>query len=1539
MELDSPEKDNNIAQMEGTSQYGEILGFFDRSETQPTNIHGESPPEPHMSTTTQSMEEFDETMVRINQGIESITEPILEPDSTPATSMGDRGNIKLSIMEIKSLHELYSNYIGEMKPQESASFNQLLEKLREHLNEKLSKEERSKIEEMIGTDMGGLIETLIKGWMTPIYEAISNDNVTIESHLKDLESIAENALKNLHDLRNEDRKKMRRVGEDLMDTINIQNSEITQARTISINSKTIVQTKHEQMRAEHEDRYKSAMNGLNKIAMGLIDTTKAIRHYSNMEIECSTQIHQNINMISLESLTLDASSGTSNDEMKKLELIQDRVSNLGKVYKSLVHCIRGIISSKYSITSSINKEKTMSLLSNKEFELPIGLDKGPNPIVAQQLVSSIRTLLHSIPRQTWAIHPTLERIFVDTSKASIHWSPPQLDGAHFKWSSIRQFYKQQNKALFEILERRNFNAVHKSYHTLITGDIDDRGGDANSRGGKDDAVGIIGWWIRYHTKSGFKDRQKIKDVFNHAFGPFGDSDIPNTIEKLRELIPSVRRLGIKLSYESVVTQSVNILQSRHPSFISSLEDFKRIPDERYEDDAIDIVDAFLSRVERIVQSIHHTVPKTRTSDVQYARAIFDSGMAHISKSPQTPPMDETKESAFQASPPPYQGTNHATKDTTCRGKGCKQEITKYWIDRLGGVGDRTLCPECFISLRRHGSIVTKNGKTITTTNPKKEGMPQQNQRILQKQGHQKRLIHKANRVDDKPKHNARSEQPTTKTLIKSSTIEETNDPLDNTHQDFEEGVESSFQHTAMMIQNIESSEESFDTTTTNDSKNIDMTPRTEHARSARFVDTTRTAPEPQTQGDTSGSPPTPQVYCHECDRAWDGEECDIHKSGTRGAWTTTQLHATPSKHTQPFQCIFDSHGELCGSKQNNEQGTMDTRHLKRCEHHQCMRYCDDYTKARYCDMCANIEGAPDWKNEACGECYIAKPHETTGLAPEPREKGTPSPRTKTTFKTSVPYMRTFDDEGTWDQPTTSPSPPMIRNIFRDLAIEDSDDIEDPTTSIVDISPPQMVTMPNNCIHEKCVRICDDSPLRPTKCGPCSTTNTEDKSCDKCMTPFKGFNTTMETSQGPPSRKDASDDKSPTLGPTTTQASPCNTPQKAKIPMKGEPPRTPSTTQPTMDITPKTIPEPRDAPWEDGDPNDVGSLPKILQYNTTSSKSVSHKKEPRQTISINVATTRDVDASTPIIGQSTPQGSTNPMRTMDDTITKEGTLTIECPILGCVATPTPCASCDKFTTCPQHYHHLACPKCTRPRRPRLMHPSIAPIHAAERTKWEESNEEWLRTLDTKLKGRRRELNKRRSRIQRAKAKLLKKGTNPTTHDTPLARSRCSKRIKTRNVTKTRREHTRDNNYEMDQAQMDRAKDHQLGTCVIEVPHVVENIDPIVEGHEQNSQTTTRPTTTRWYAPCSTPGCPCMASFNGQDNEACGKHCRTHGPCEKNDHYFPKEIPKGDALRQPYANIKDMIRDTHQQSKVESKRTINHPLHCQPSKARRKALTRA
>ena len=493
-----------------------------------------------------------------------------------------------------------------------------------------------------------------------MHDEISEDRDTINQFLTKSNfnaGITRDAILRERNDRNDDRNNLNYTIQKLANYIAYLRQEIILANEAKKSPNTLVQTRHEQQRAEHKTRYNDAMNGLEKISKGLHDTSTAIRHYSNMEIECSAKLHENIGMVSFESIDAEGMEEADDVDLKRLEVVQARVANLGKVYDSLVNCIRGVLTSHYAITTSISSEKNMSLLTTKEFDLPLGLDKSPNPIVAQTLVNSIRTILHSLPQQTWSLHSTLERIFVDTSKTSIHWSPPQIDDNDFKWKHLREYYSGQNKALFELLERRNFNAVHKSYHTLITGDIDDRGSGANSRGGKDDGVSIIAWWLRYHTKSGFKDRQKIRDIFNHAFGPLGDADIQATIDKLRTLIPTVRRLGIKLSYESVVTQSVNVLQSRHPSFISSLEEFKRIPHEHYKDDAIDIVDAFFSRVERIVQTIHHTVPRSRTSDVQYARSIFDSGCHHLSSKDGIAPTlkdnshtSNTQNAAF-ASPP------------------------------------------------------------------------------------------------------------------------------------------------------------------------------------------------------------------------------------------------------------------------------------------------------------------------------------------------------------------------------------------------------------------------------------------------------------------------------------------------------------------------------------------------------------------------------------------------------------------------------------------------------------------------------------------------------------------------------------------------------------------------------------------------------------------------------------------------------------------------------------------------------------------------
>ena len=222
------------------------------------------------------------------------------------------------------------------------------------------------------------------------------------------------------------------------------------------------------------------------------------------------------------------------------------------------------------------------------------------------------------------------------------------------------------------------------------------------------------------------------------------------------------------------------------------------------------------------------------------------------------------------------------------------------------------------------------------------------------------------------------------------------------------------------------------------------------------------------------------------------------------------------------------------------------------------------------------------------------------------------------------------------------------------------------------------------------------------------------------------------------------------------------------------------------------------------------------------------------------------------------------------------ITIECANPLCTTPQVTCKTCKKFTMCPRHYKGLSCPKCIRPRRPRLAQQVTQSMHATELLLWEKSNHPWLESLGRKLRDRRREQNKQTIREKRA----AQDKTHPSIPRSP-------KRI--------------------------RSKGHDE-TSASKIPRPKHMVDP-----------TTRPRmcvllpgspSTRWYAPCSTPQCPCTASFNGQEGETCGKRCRTHKPCEHNVHSYPREAPKTGDKRQPLPlkHVARLTKEEHRRARL-------------------------
>ena len=198
-------------------------------------------------------------------------------------------------------------------------------------------------------------------------------------------------------------------------------------------------------------------------------------------------------------------------------------------------------------------------------------------------------------------------------------------------------------------------------------------------------------------------------------------------------------------------------------------------------------------------------------------------------------------------------------DRTCRARGCRNDITKVVLDQLGGKArERTLCSKCFESLREQGSITLQTGKSITHTNPRMDktspyyNAPHNNfGRDKSRQNIQKANLSMIAQLQKA--HMSKKVDPLSNITKPPSAPEATeadhdpSSPIDDIHQDFETGIESSFQHTTMLSINTTQDEGFFDATS---SIRHPQKRTTERAFSTR-TNTSREAPPEPSPYDTT----------------------------------------------------------------------------------------------------------------------------------------------------------------------------------------------------------------------------------------------------------------------------------------------------------------------------------------------------------------------------------------------------------------------------------------------------------------------------------------------------------------------------------------------------------------------------------------------------------------------------------------------------------------------------------------------------------------
>ena len=143
-------------------------------------------------------------------------------------------------------------------------------------------------------------------------------------------------------------------------------------------------------------------------------------------------------------------------------------------------------------------------------------------------------------------------------------------------------------------------------------------------GQQNDGISIIVRIIHYHCQQGYHRKHSATHYFNFCFGAFVNSDPMKACASIREELRVAIRLGIKVSYDSTLRRCAEMIQRRGPSFHEPMRSWTTCPDPRYENDCLQLFDAFLADVERVTRHTQDTLIDLKDQDSLQAHAMHVS---------------------------------------------------------------------------------------------------------------------------------------------------------------------------------------------------------------------------------------------------------------------------------------------------------------------------------------------------------------------------------------------------------------------------------------------------------------------------------------------------------------------------------------------------------------------------------------------------------------------------------------------------------------------------------------------------------------------------------------------------------------------------------------------------------------------------------------------------------------------------------------------------------------------------------------------------
>ena len=431
-----------------------------------------------------------------------------------------------------------------------------------------------------------------------------------------------------------------------------------------------------------------------------LDTTgQTIRKLDTAKLEAATELRSIVNDMELSAAeSVTGESGPMEVLQGKIADFDTKLATFSQYTNTVRASIRALLHKNFNTPDTDWDKEPKSL---KTLKLDVKLAGKADPKLVEDLIVSIRTVLHGAVSRFWAIIPFFEIMDIDRESTDFWDFPCEANDYLGVPKPLRKRYISQSRLLFMHMWSSSTGStqvgstiLRKTYGRKFLGDAIGEGDSVKSS--QNDGMASLYFLVATHEYAGYEERSRLRSTLHTTHTLFSAGNPQSKLPAIRQVLDKAMSLKVKIDYNATVKPIVSILRKRSPNFNELATKYLgsesvKYYSEGWEENGLHIFDTLLSEIDHVIDVLGMT-GVLELNDAK-SKAMAVDGHNAFSYYASSPSDDNTKHSdsgdhGGGGNGPKPEGGYACNKK--CAVKDCENSISgetrdavnKYRIDKL-----------------------------------------------------------------------------------------------------------------------------------------------------------------------------------------------------------------------------------------------------------------------------------------------------------------------------------------------------------------------------------------------------------------------------------------------------------------------------------------------------------------------------------------------------------------------------------------------------------------------------------------------------------------------------------------------------------------------------------------------------------------------------------------------------------------------------------------------------------------------------------------